>query len=64
MDTEAKFFWNENYLLHAFLMNNEKYEIVAFNSYLQKIKTDWFKQEMPECLIGTEDTGSIWLQKK
>ena len=61
---KAKFFWNENYLLHAFLMNNEKYEIVAFNSYLQKIKTDWFKQEMPECLVEMEETGSIWLQKK
>jgi len=59
-----RWFWNENYLLHAFLMNNEKYEIIAFNTYLHKIKTDWFLQEMPECLIGSENTGSIWIQKK
>jgi hypothetical protein len=60
---KKKWFWNENYLLHAFLMNNKKYEIVAFNTYLQKIKPDWFIKEMPECLIGSEDTGSIWIRK-
>ena len=58
-----RWFWNENYLLHAFLMNNSKYEIVAFNTYLQKIRAEWFKNEMPECLIGGEDTGSIWIRK-
>jgi hypothetical protein len=60
---ENRWFWNENYLLHAFLMNNKKYEIVAFNTYLQKIKTDWFRREMPECLVESEDCGSIWIRK-
>jgi hypothetical protein len=60
---ENRWFWNENYLLHAFLMNNNKYEIINFNTYLQKIKTDWFKTEMPECLLGEEPTGSIWIRK-
>ena len=59
-----RWFWNENYLLHAFLMNNNKYEIIAFNTYLQRIKADWFKKEMPECLLVAEDTGSIWIRKK
>ena len=60
---EKRWFWNENYLLRAFLMHNKKYEIIAFNTYLQKIKLDWFSKEMPECLLGSEDTGSIWIQK-
>ena len=60
---EKKWFWNEIYLLHAFLMDNKKYEIVAFNTYLQKIKPDWFKKEMPECLTGSDETGSIWIRK-
>lgn len=60
---KKKWFWNENYLLHAFLMNNKQYEIVAFNSYLQKIIPEWFMKEMPECLTGFEDTGSIWIRK-
>lgn len=58
-----RFFWNENYMLQAFLMNNTKYKILAFNTYLQKIKHSLFEQEMPECLIGDDETGSIWLQK-
>ncbi len=58
-----RWFWNENYLLHAFLMNNKNYEIVNFNTYLHKIKTDWFKEKMPECLLDIETTGSIWMRK-
>jgi hypothetical protein len=60
---EKKWFWNEIYLLRAFLTDNRKYEIVAFNTYLQKIRPDWFVKEMPECLLGSEDTGSIWIRK-
>jgi len=60
---ESRYFWNENYILRAFLMNNEKYEIIIFNTYLQKIKPDWFKKEMPECTEKSEGTGSIWLRK-
>jgi hypothetical protein len=60
---ENRWFWNENYLLHAFLMNNKQYEIVNFNTYLQQINTEWFKNNMPECLLGSEPTGSIWLRK-
>jgi hypothetical protein len=60
---KKRWYWNETYLLHAFLMNNRNYEIVAFNSYLQSIRPDWFEIEMPECLIGSEDTGSLWIRK-
>ncbi len=60
---ENRWFWNENYLLHAFLLNNQDFEIVSFNSYLLQKDPDWFTKEMPECLTGKEDTGSIWLKK-
>jgi hypothetical protein len=60
---ENRWFWNENYLLHAFLINNHDFEIVAFNSYTLKLNKEWFAKEMPECLVGSEDTGSIWLRK-
>ncbi len=60
---DYKFFWNENYLLRAFLMNNESYEIILFNSLLQKEKRDWFEKEMPECLKGPEPPASIWIRK-
>ena len=60
---DYKWFWNENYLLHAFLLNNKDFEIVSFNSYLLQRDPNWFLKEMPECMIGKEDTGSIWLRK-
>lgn len=56
-------FWNENYLLRAFLMNNSAYEIFLFNSYLIETNRDWFEKNMPECLRGSDGTGSIWLRK-
>lgn len=58
-----KKFWNESYLLRAFLMNNDSYEITLFNTFLQKRFTSWFEEEMPECLLGEEPTGSIWIRK-
>jgi hypothetical protein len=61
---ERKWFWNENYILRAFLMNNSKYEIFAFNSFLHLKKKEWFENEMPNCLLGSDETGSLWIQKK
>lgn len=58
-----RWFWNENYLLHAFLMHNTDYEIVAFNSYLLKQNPAWFRTAMPECLVGSDETGCLWLRK-
>lgn len=58
-----KNFWNESYLLRAFLMNNDSYEIILFNTFLQKRFRSWFEEEMPECLLGEEPTGSIWIRK-
>jgi hypothetical protein len=58
------FYWNENYLLRAFLMNNSAYEILLFNTLLQKKNRQWFEAELPDCLIDELNTGSIWLRKK
>ncbi|MES2881390.1 MAG: class I SAM-dependent methyltransferase [Bacteroidota bacterium] len=61
MEIFKGFGWNEAYMLRTFLMHNNAYSIVCYNSYLQKFHENWFKQHMPLCLnsIG----GSIWLQK-
>ncbi len=52
--------WNENYLLRAFLMNNNDYKILLFSDYLHKIHKEAFKH-MPLCYNNTG--GSIWIQK-
>ena len=54
------FNWNENYLLHAFLMYNETFEIKIFADYLHVHHKEIFK-EMPLCYKNTG--GNLWLQK-
>ncbi|MGI8893189.1 MAG: class I SAM-dependent methyltransferase [Bacteroidia bacterium] len=56
-------FWNENYILRAFLMNNPDYEIILFNDFLHKKNRMWFEKEMPDCLTDMGNTGSIWIRK-
>ena len=61
---ERKWYWNENYLVRAFLMFNKDFEIVNFNSLLILNQENWFRENMPYCLLGKDGTGSIWLRKK
>jgi len=52
--------WNENYLLRACLMNNEKLRITWFNSYLGAFHRDRVAAMLPAWDI--DPGGSIWLQ--
>lgn len=61
---EKKWFWNENYILRAFLSNNSAYDIINFNTYLHTEYRNWFQENMPACLNNQSVTGSIWLCKK
>ena len=54
--------WNEDYFMRAFLMYNNEFEIIVFNSFLQKLYKEWFEKNMPLCLKNVG--GSIWLSKK
>lgn len=53
--------WNEIYFLRAFLMYNTNFKIIAMNTYLEYTFEDWFKENMPLCMINKG--GSIWLEK-
>ena len=53
--------YNEIYLIRAFLMYNDSFEIVIFPNYLMQKNEDWFKQNMPNCLKNRG--GSIWFRK-
>lgn len=55
------FNWNEDYILKAFLMYNNKFEIRLFAEYLHRHHKDVFK-EMPLCYNNTG--GNLWLEKK
>ena len=60
---ERKWFWNENYILRAFLTENKRYDIINFNTYLHSEYRSWFNDNMPACLIKEDTTGSIWIRK-
>ncbi|MGI8584337.1 MAG: class I SAM-dependent methyltransferase [Chitinophagaceae bacterium] len=55
------FGWNESYILKAFLMHNDDYKILMFNTFLEHFHKDWFEENMPLCLEN--EGGSIWIQK-
>lgn len=53
--------WNEDYLLRAFLMNNNKYEILFFNDFMHnKYATSFANLPLTYKNFG----GSLWLRKK
>lgn len=53
--------WNENYILRAFLMNNDSYKIKLFSHYLHLHHTDVFKDmELSYKNYG----GNLWLEKQ
>jgi hypothetical protein len=55
------FGWNEAYLLKAFLMYNQQFSILFFNTYLSKFQREWFENNMPLCLKN--EGGSLWIKK-
>jgi predicted O-methyltransferase YrrM len=54
--------WNEIYLLRALLTNNARYEILLFNSYLERFHRRDVERAMP--LWGQNPGSSIWLVRK
>jgi len=58
---EKGFAWNEDYLLRAFLMHNNHYEILYFNTFMEQFHRDWIDHNMPDILKNMG--GGLWLRK-
>ena len=58
---EAGRAWNEAYLLHAFLLFNDAFEIVLWNHYLAVEHRDVIAAELPQMLATPG--GAIWLRR-
>lgn len=58
----GRFGWNEAYLLRAFLTNQDNYEILLFNNYLQTFHEKWLSSNAPE-YVNHGKGASIWLRK-
>lgn len=54
--------WNESLFLRAFLVGNQEFEILAFNSFAGQAFPEIFKDKLPKFLKNTG--GSIWLRKR
>jgi predicted O-methyltransferase YrrM len=55
--------WNENYLLRAFLMYNNNFEVVFFNDYMIKVFGDEFEKRLPGLMLPDGNGGNLWLRK-
>jgi predicted O-methyltransferase YrrM len=53
--------WNEAYLVRSFLQYNTAFRIAFFNTYLEHLHEERFKELMPLCL--NNKGGSLWLRK-
>lgn len=58
---ESGNYWNESYFLRAFLMDNPKYSLELWSSYIGRFHSDILKTEMPEC-VGCHG-GSFYIRK-
>jgi hypothetical protein len=54
--------WSEAYLLRSFLMFNDAFEIVLFNTFVEHFHRPFFERHMPLCLENPG--GSIWLRRR
>lgn len=60
---ERKIFWNEMYLVQAFLIGNSDYDILTSNYYLIKNHFDDLKKSFPFMVNTQGGAGSLWLKK-
>jgi hypothetical protein len=55
-------FWNEQYLLEAFLTFNNKYKIICATNFLMHNNLEEFQKKCPMLKTGREP-GSFWIQR-
>jgi len=53
--------WNELYLVHAFLLFNDAFEVLLFNHWLATVHRDRIEAELPAMAENTG--GSLWLRR-
>ena len=57
---DMQIFWNEQYLLHAFLIGNKDFEILIGNNYMKRNHPDALKNFLDFNPMGG---GSFWMRK-
>ena len=60
---DGMLFWNEQYLLEAFLSFNNEFEILCSVNYLKNNYFDELKESCP-LLTNSREPGSFWIKRK
>ncbi len=60
---EGKLFWNEQYLLHAFLQCNREWEVLWSASYLHRRHPDALRKAFPVYEPAADWPTSFWLRR-
>lgn len=60
---EQNWFWNEQYLLLAFLMYNKTFRTIMLNNHFLNIHTDVVAQALGKLDAGAPSSSSMWLVK-
>jgi hypothetical protein len=60
--TESRWFWNEQYVLQAFLAFNREFEIMLANAYLAQEHYDELKMAFPKSPWWNQG-GSLWMRR-
>jgi cephalosporin hydroxylase len=60
---ESRFFWNEQYLLHAFLLFNREFEVIIPLNLLAQEYRENIEKIIPSCKKYSARPSSLWLRK-
>ncbi len=55
---------NEAYAMRALLEHTTAWEIVLWDSFLERFHRDWFAEHLPLVLAARYPTGGIWLRRR
>ena len=61
---EARFFWNEQYLLQAFLLFNSAFEVLLPSHAVFQRHTEEFKRHVPSCARHDRQPSSFWMRRR
>ncbi len=55
---------NEAYVVRAMLTSGGAWEVVLWDSYLERFHRDWLAEHLPLMLAAPHPTGGIWLRRR
>jgi hypothetical protein len=60
---DLKIFWNEAYLLQAFLAFNSVFQVLWSSSFLSHGHPQLLHQSFDSCKLGEDTCSSLWMQR-